>query len=266
MLHTLRANILHDRSDMIEGDEDHLWTDATLCRYIDEAIRRFAKLTLCIRDGTTPQYTQFQTVAYQKMYPLDPTVLAVLSVRSLGNGTWVNGVYTGSIQEDKADLARAGHANFDTYREPDTYYFNPNWLSQLPPGKPLAYDTDEYTVADTNGSVGVMAVRLYPIVGPTWAGATMQMRVARMPQARYLNTDLDVIPEIPEDFHLGVLDYAAYLALRIVDHDLGDPERAEEFRQSFARLVDEAKAEMQKKQFAESLFGFGRNGFSYTGN
>src|ERR1700675_3251857 len=102
----LREKILHDRSDQISGTSDYLWSDTTLVRYIDEAQRRLARQTLIIRDGTTPQCCQITLVAPaldplpgQVEYPMDPSVLAVLSARLAG---------------DKADLARAGHTAFDT--------------------------------------------------------------------------------------------------------------------------------------------------------
>jgi hypothetical protein len=276
MLGVLRADILHDRSDRIEGDEDHLWSDTTLILYIDQAVRRWARRTLCIRDGVTPQYTQITTVAFQKEYPLDPAVLAIISAHFMGNGTYIDGVYTltdppnapgtALIYPDFSDLARAAHDNFDTYHVPDTYFFNPNELSTLPPGKPLAYSTDEYTSSDTGGSVGVMNFRSFPIPSAEYANCVVQFRVARLPKAHLTQEDLSVVPEIPEDYHLDVLDFAAYLALRIVDHELGDPARAEEFLQAFNMHMDDCKAEMAKKAFQPNLWGFGRSGFSYVGN
>jgi len=275
MLRYLREEILHDRSDQVNGTSSYLWSDTTLIFYINESIRRFAKETLCIRDGTNPQYTQITTVADQKEYPLDPAVIAVLSARNIGNGSYVNGVYTLNpalpvgtelIYPDKADLARAGHANLDTYHTPDTYFFNPDELSQLPPGKPLVFATDDYTTADAEGSIGVVSMRLYPIPSAPWANSVIQMRVARYPKEDLTERNLQVVPEIPRDWHLNSLDWAAYLALRIVDHELGDPARAMQFKQSFEQHVIDAKAEFQKKQFQPNVWAFGHSGFSYVGN
>jgi hypothetical protein len=214
-------------------------------------------------------------VAFQKEYPLDPSVLAIISAKFMGNGLYVDGVYTLNpnlpagtvlVPMDKADLARAGHANLDQYREPDTYFFNPDELSQLPPGKPLAFATDEFTTADAKGSIGIMNLRLYPLPSAEYANCIVYLRVARLPKERLIHTNLQAVFEIPDVFHLDMIDYAAYLALRIVDHELGDPARAEQFRQSFEAHVIEAKEEMQKRQFQPLVFSFGRNGFSYTSN
>ena len=248
LLSELREGILHDVSDQVAGASDSLWSDATLIRYIDQAQKRFARRTLCIRDKTTAKCCQFTTVLNQDEYPLDPSVLAVLSVRMAG---------------DNADLARAGHPQFDTYHVPDTYFFDPTQLSNLPPGKPLAFATDEYVTADTNGSMGVANLRLYPVVGTGYSGVVGTMRVARLPLNSLTAATLSASPEIPDAYHLDMLDWAAYLALRIVDLDQGAADRAKEFAQSFEAHVQEAIKEFKRKTFTPMQWGFGRNGFSW---
>jgi hypothetical protein len=266
LLRVLREDILHDRSDRVAGAQDYLWSDTTLIGFMNEAQRRFARRSLCIRDATPSSLTQFTTVAYQENYPLDPSVVAVISARFMGNGIWSGGAYTGSLYPDKADLARAGHSQLSTYTVPDTYFFNPSELARLTPGKPMAFTTDEGTTVDSKGSRGTMLMRLYPPPDVDYAGCTVQLRICRLPQTSFTLENLDIYPEIPEDYHLPMLDYAAYLALRIVDHELGDPARAAEFLKSFEAHVDEARREMLRKLFSPELWGFGRNGWAYEGN
>lgn len=275
MLEELRSNILHDRSDRIDGDDDRLWSDATLVRYLDQAQFRFARRTGCLRAGSS-DLTQITTVAYQDEYPLDPSIIALISAKFMGNGAWVNGVYTlnnppnpaGTLlrHPDKADLARAGHFQFEGYQVPDRYYFNPSELSRLLPGKPLAYATDDYTTSDANGSAGVMNLRLYPQVSPDYAGCVIAFRALRVPSQHFTAQSLEVVSEVPEQYHFDLLDYAAYLALRVVDHELGDPERAQEFLETFEAKEKDARNEMIRKMFTPQAWGFGRNGYSYTGN
>jgi|ERR1043166_1729432 hypothetical protein len=251
LLLELRENILHDRSDRVSGNEDQLWSDTTLVRYIDEAQRRFARQTMIIRDGTTASVTQVTLVANTNSYALHSSVIAVISAHLAG---------------DTADLARAGHSNFDTYHVPDTYFFDPSQLSTLPPGKPLAFDTDEFLREDANNMAGPMNLRVFPIPSATYAGQIISLRVARLPLKRFELKELTAVPEIPEDYHLQMLDWAAYLALRIVDHDLGDPMRAEEYKKSFEATVEQARKEVWRKIFTPLQWGFGRNGFSWTMN
>ena len=249
LIEELRCNVLHDRSQQVSGASDYLWSDETLIRYIGEAQRRFARRSLCIRDKNTPQCCQFETVVGQDEYPLDPSVIAVLSVRMAG---------------DKADLARAGHAALDTYHTPDAYFFDPNQLSALPDGKPLVFATDETLVENDYGSMGVVSLRLYPVIGADYGGVTATMRVIRLPLAPLTCDDLDAVPEIPRDYHLDMLDWAAYLALRVVDLDMGDPARAQEFKKAFEEHVEEARKENMRKLFAPMQFGFGRSGWSWS--
>lgn len=247
LLDELRFNILHDRSDRVAGTPDYLWSDATLVRYINEAQRRFARLGLVIRDGTS-DVTRITLRSGVDEYPLDQSVLAVLSVRYPG---------------DNADLARAGHAAFDTYRQPDPYYFDPSQLSTLQPGKTLAYSTDEYLYTDDYDSVSVVTLRVYPVPAADQADKVLQMRVVRMPLLDLIPSRMSVVPEIPADHHLEMLDWAAYLALRIVDLDAGAPSRALEFRKSFEENVQRARNNAMRKLFAPLQWGFGRNGFSW---
>lgn len=246
LLDELRVNILNDRSDRTGGSSDYLWTDATLTRYINEAQRRFARKGLVIRDSKTADCCQITLVAGQKEYTLHPSVLAVISAR---------------YEDDNVDLARGGHSAFDTYRQPDSYYFDPSQLSSLPPGKPLAFSTDETLEADDNGSISTVVLRTYPTPTADQAGKKLLLRVVRLPLEPLKSNNS--VPEIPEDHHIEMLDWAAYLALRIVDHDAGDPARANEFRASFEDHVRRARTDAMRKLFAPTQWGFGRNGFSW---
>jgi len=249
LLDELQNNILYDRSNLVEGDSDALWSRDTLIRYINEAYFRFARNALCIQDGKTPQITTFKTAAGVQNYTLDKSVLAVKSMRVSG---------------DTCDLARAGHANFGSYHTPDTYFFDPSQLSNLPPGRPKAFGTDECLSETADGSVSAINVFLYPQISTEYAGLTINMRVIRMPLSKL--QDLRDVPELPETHHMEMLDWAAYLALRIVDHDAGDSQRAKEFRASFEAATQEARKLALRKMFTPLQHGFGRNGWSWEGN
>lgn len=247
LVQELRENILHDRSNRVAGASDYLWSDATLVRYIDEAQRRLAREGLVIRDGSTPEVTSLTLLNNVSEYALHPSVLAVISVKQDG---------------DTADLARAGHAAFQTYRQPDPYFFDPSSLSTLAPGKPLAYSTDEYLRADDDGASGVVSLRVYPVPATGYL-SPLKLRVVRLPVERLSTRNLYAVPEVPEIHHLEMLDWAAYLALRIVDVDGGMPNRAMEFRASFEDTVRKARSAAMRKMFTPLQWGFGRNGFSW---
>lgn len=253
LLDELRHGILHDRSDQIDGsDSSYLWSNTRLITYINEAQRKFARESLCIRDSTTPQCCVVQLVPFQKEYALDPSVVGVISAKMDG---------------DRADLARGGHSPFQTYRTPDARFFNPSQLSTVPPGKVLAFGTDEGVTQDDNGSMSVVTLRAFPPPDNTIGtnghpnAGVMRLRVVREPLTDLCNP-LDV-PDVPRDHHINMLDWAAYLALNITDHDIGDPEAAARRKAQFEENVEKAKREAMRKMFTPSLWGFGRNGFSY---
>ncbi|MFZ9650041.1 MAG: hypothetical protein ACO29C_08115 [Fluviibacter sp.] len=248
LLTELRENILHDRSDRVAGSPDYLWSDATLIRYINEAQRRFARKGLVIRDGSNADVTRITLQEGVSEYTMHPSVLAVVSAK---------------LSTDTADLARAGHSAFDTYRQPDPYYFDPSALSTLQPGKPLAFGTDEYMGPDDFDSMGSITFRVYPVPSAAYTGAIIKTRVVRLPVDDLTTNNLNAVPEIPQDHHLEMLDWAAYLALRIVDIDGGAPARAAEFRASFEAHVKEARDAAMRKMFSPMQWGFGRNGFSW---
>jgi hypothetical protein len=248
LLSELRVNILNDRSDRVAGTSDYLWTDETLVRYINEAQRRFARLGLVIRDNTTPEVVEIPLQTGISEYTLHQSVLAVISARHDG---------------DAADLARAGHSQFDTYRQPDPYFFDGSQLTTIPDGKPLAFSTDETVGADDRGSISAVVMRIYPTPSAAYDGDVVRLRVCRLPMYPFRATSLKALPEIPEDHHLEMLDWAAYLALRIVDQDAGWKGRADEFRMSFEGHVAAARRSVMRKLFAPLQWGFGRNGFSW---
>lgn len=247
LLLELRENILHDRSDRTGGNSDLMWSDETLVRYINEAQRRFARQGLVIRDGTTAAATQITTEDGVNFYPLHKSVLAVISARLAG---------------DEVDLARAGHANMDARQPTSEMYFPPSQTSNQP-GKPVIFTTDEYlSEAAGTDEMSATTLRLYPVPSSDYAGKTVNLRVVRMP-LNDLELGANESLEIPEDHHLEMLDWAAYLALRILDADMGDPVRAREFRKSFEIHVAEARQVSMRKLFAPMPWGFGRGGWAW---
>ena len=257
LLEELRDNILRDRSDQVAGvASDQLWSDKTLVRYINEAQHRFAKRTECLRDATPSDITKVITVAGTDRYALNPKVIGVLSARFLGNGT---------LPMDGADLARVGHANLDTYRAVDNRWFDTSYLTAATPGKVIAFSTDEGMLADGRNALNSMCFRVFPNVGAGFEG-TIQLRVVRFPMYHLRETDLSAMPEIPEQYHLNMLDWAGYLALRGPDLDVagGDaPGRAKELAASFEEHVQDAKRELKRRLFAPATWQFGQNGYSY---
>ena len=250
LLQELRSNLLHDRSDQVAGASDYLWSDDTLVRYIDEAHRRFARRSWIIRDNTS-SVTTITTVAGQQSYPLNAAVIAVLSLRMAG---------------DNQDLPRAGHDALNDYHSPDPLFFNPATLGALSPGKALCWTTDESVLTDPNGSFTAINLQLYPAISAPYGGIAGKLRVIRLPVVRFSVEDLTAYPEVPEDHHLDMLDWAAYLALRSPDTDIaggGAPQRAADLANRFEAHCQDARKGVMRKIFSPVQWGFGHNGWSW---
>lgn len=248
LLSELRQNILHDRSNLTSGDSDLLWSDATLVRYINEAHRRFARRSFCIRDNSNEDVTVVTLVEGQTEYALHPSVMAVMSARLTG---------------DVTDMIRAGHTAFEVRRTPDHILWDPAAVILLPPGKPIAFSTDEAIALDDFDSASLVTLRVYPAPSAEYNGVKIRLRVVREPINDFNVNALHMVPEIPAAHHLEMLDWAAYLALRIVDRDGGDPARAKEFASSFESHVQAARSAALRKLFAPQQWGFGRTGWSW---
>ena len=248
LLQALREDILHDRSSQIAGPSDLLWSDATLIRYIDEAHKRFARRALVIRDGTTSAVTEVVLETEESQYTLHKSIIAVISAR---------------LDGDTADLKRAGHSVLNTYQQPDNYFFDLSTITSQHPGKPLIFTTDEYLSFNADKSSGIVSMKVYPAPSATYNDTLVNLRVIRMPINDLTSADMDAIPEIPEEHHLEMLDWAAYLALRIVDVDAGWTARAKDFADTFEAHVKQAKNEAMRKLFVPLSWGFGRNGFGW---
>jgi len=246
LLTELRQNILHDRSDRVEGLSDRLWSDETLLRYIDEAQRKFCREGLILR--TTRTVTLLTGVA---TYALDENVLAVISAKHT---------------TDEADLMRVGHHDLNIYIPNYMPYFDPTAYRGMPDGKPLAYSTDEYLQAGatpSERSLGRSTLRVYPKPTAAYNNTTLTLRIIGQPTRRLFECKPHDVPELPEDYHLDMLDWAAHLALRINDVDAGFRQASADFAATFNAKVREARRQTMRKLFAPQGHGFGQNGWSW---
>lgn len=249
LLELLRESILNDRTDRESGSSDYLWTDKTLVTFINDAQRKFAVKGLILRDATSDEATKITLRTGQTIYPLHESVISVISVKNASQ---------------EFDLTRVGHSLFASYRPPTEVWQDPAAYQSIPPGPALAYSTDE-AVNDIDGDTfAQVSMRVFPAPTAAQDGQTLRLRVVRKPLNKLIETALGAVPEIPEDHHLEMLDWAAYLALRIVDDDAGAPRRAAEFRASFEEHVAEARKLAMRKMFAPSGWGFGGGGFSWS--
>jgi hypothetical protein len=235
LLTELRSTLLRDTSTAVEGGaEGQLWADASLVMYIRDAEEKFAAGTMCLRDASTAAVTQVTLVAGQADYPLDPTVLAVQRAAC------------GAVQLGRTSVASMLGATSDLH--PGTPTTTPTCE-----GAPLWFYTDR-----ENGSIGV-----YPVPSATEDGTVVYLQVLRLPLVPLSLNDLDASPEIPREYHLDLLEWAAWRALRNHDADIdGDANnisivmaRSSAHKKRFEEAIAECKRRM--KQFNTNHVAFG---------
>lgn len=245
-LNELRTNILRDRSDIIAGDTDSLWTDETLIHYIEDAELKFARETLLLRDSTSPDICTVTLKTGQRLYPLDKCVLAVISARFHHNDT---------------DLIRSGHSLIFQRANNEFGAFDPFRPYRNPPGFPLAYYTDETMVFATKSRV---SLAVFPEPSPTEDGKQLHLRVTRLPRTGYSKSCLDRESEIPHAYWLDVLEWAAYRAQRTFDGDAGAPTSADAHAKAFSDAVQQCLLDKKREMFATTNYRYGQNGFAWV--
>lgn len=218
LLTELRTNVLRDVSTAITPQAgDELWSDTQLVLYLQDAESKFARDTLCLRDSTNADVTQITLVAGQADYPLDKRVISCNAA-----------IYDGELSLGRSSFGARFGASGD---------LAPNQARHIPQasGAPRIYYTDKST-----NSIG-----FYPIPSAEQAGLVVQLHVTRRPLAPLTTADMDAVPEIPEDFHLDLVEWAAYRALRNHDADIdGDPNNIS---------IVMARANAHKKRFEDAI-------------
>lgn len=246
-LEELRVNLLKDDATLASGPDDSLWSDATLLRYWNDGISRFARESLVLRDNTTPEVVEITLVEGQTEYTLHPAILSVISAK-----------YSTSAY----DMPRVGHSLLNYSRPNDPWWFNSTTADAWSPGPTLAYTTDETLNTDVGSAV---VLRLWPAPSAAEEELIIHLRVARMPLVSLSLDKLKACPEIPAAYHLDSLEWAAYRAFRTGDVD-GASDKATMHRSRFEEAIAEVMKDTRRKLHAPMHWGFGQNGFTWSSN
>lgn len=251
-LDELRNAILRDATTLKSGPTDHYWSDDSLIAYLDDAHKRFARLSLCIHDDTTPDVCNvvLKGDGATDVYALHPSVMAVISARH---------------QDDTQDLRRTQHTIGVNTQNPNTELVELA-ISQVD-GKPTMFSTDEGLDPTQNHAI---RMRFYgkPLdtTTDTETGKIVYLRTIRKPIDKLTLATLSADLEIPDDYHLDMLEWAAFRALRNLDIDAEDRAKAAAHKTRFEEAVAECKREVLRKLFQPLMWSFGGGGFTYVKN
>jgi len=220
---------------MVSGASDSLWSDEVITRYLKKAEEIFCRKAWVLRDNTTASCCSITLVKEQQDYPLHASVLRVLSV---------------TPADTDIDLVRL---NYDSIRPRFTAYPSEFWDVNVQytdqPGRPIWYATD---IADR-----VMRIRPTPREQDVTDIATFNLRVARLPLVALNVTLPDNEPEIPEEYHLDLCDYAAGMSLGHDNVDASGRKESKDLLRSFFSSVKAARGDREISDGAQAQFLFG---------
>ena len=219
LLAETRGNILRDVSTAVDGRvaDGALWSDDALIRYLRDAEEKFASGAMCLRDSRTPAIAQITLVAGVSEYPLDKRVIAILSAHLDG----------------RLELGRTSYAT----RFGAKGNITQNTASETPQtiGEPRIFYTDKDT-----GYIG-----FYPVPGDAEAGLVINLHTVRRPLNPLTKNDMAAEPEIPDEYHLDLCEWATWRALRNHDGDIdGDPNNIS---------IVMARSNAHKKRFEDAI-------------
>ena len=237
MLDYTAKQYLDDRVDIVDGDSDSLWSDAFLVRQFNQAQRILARRAWCIIEtGQSP--AGIVTLSTGKvLYPLHKSILFVYDATPstqtapLGRG-------------DDVALRSPYPAGSDAY-EVGAAASAAGTTSEYP-GPPLAIATDAAT----------RTLFVSPEPTADQNGLQIAMKIARLPIAWLDLAKPKACPEVPEDWHMDLCEYAAGMALTMPNVDSANKVDGRELLNKFAETVREARRDRQRASYNGSRWGF----------
>jgi len=230
LLEHLAADYLDDRSEMLEGDPDSLWSDKLLVRWLNRAQDILCRRSWVIIDKDHAQAGTIVLKTGVATYPIHKSVLRVLSV-----------IPEGSV---------SSLSNFDDALLTNPRPYTDTWeyatTQPAATGAPMGYSTE----------TGTRLLRVYPTPTATENGTKLLMRVARMPVCYLDVSKLDAEPEVPAEYHLALCDYAAGKALTQPTVDSADKATGRALKEEFMQLVGEARQDRQRASMNRASWGF----------
>lgn len=229
--------MLDDRAELVSGENDELYSDTVVVRYLNEAQRVLCRRAWVLEDttGANPA-TLIPLIENRTDYALHKSVLFVKSVR---------------LSDSDIDLRRAGYNDNRLLPWPvvvDPDYWDQNTVLTETAGRPSKFSTD----------MGTRIIRVRQKPDATAAALSLKLVVVRMPIKDLDLADGNRAPEVPEDFHLDLTLYAAGKCLsNTADIDADQRSLGRAWVKEFDDKVAEAKRDRQRLQQSEPQARFG---------
>lgn len=222
---------LDDRTELVAGDADSLWSDEFLIRQFNEAQRRLARDAWCIQTFDEPEVGRIVLRTDKPIYDLHPSILRVKY----------------AIPEDQDwPLGRTNDWRLISPRPFAAAPFDINSQSNSTSGRPLAIATD----------VATRQLRVFRTPSAAEDGLRLRLNIVRKAISELSVNDLDAEPEVPEDYHYALCTFAAGKALTLPNVDGQAKADGRELLAEFADEVKRARRDRQRAEMEPSTWGF----------
>ena len=237
LLEYTAKQFLDDRVDLLDGDSDELWSDAYLVRQLNQAQRILARRAwVIIETGVAPAGLITLTTG-KVLYPLHKSILRV---------------YDATPTTQTTPLGRADDINLRNPYPPSSDAFDIGVAASLAgttlnsPGAPLAIATDAAS----------RTLRVAPPPATAQNGLQVALKIARLPIKWLTLEDMNGCPEVPEDYHMDLCEYAAGKALTLPNADSGNKADGKALLAEFDSVVAEARRDRQRAEMSDSRWAF----------
>lgn len=225
------AQYLDDRTDLVDGDPDELWSDEFLVRQFNEAQRKLARRAWVIVEEGVPPAGQITLATDKAVYDLHKSVLRV---------------YCATPSDQAWPLYRTSDTKLRLPRPFEEIPFDLNDTSSVATGRPLAIATN----------AGTRQMRVYRTPSSTENGLILNLKIARLPVTWLTLENTDAEPEVPEDYHELLCRYAAGRALTLPNVDGQFRTIGRDLLSEFDDEVREARQDRQRAEMEPAQWGF----------
>lgn len=241
MLEYTAEQYLDDRTALLDGDPDTLWSNEFLVRQFNEAERKLARRAWCIiEEGSATSATVYSAASAVN------TIVLLTGVATYALHKSVLRVYCATPTDQEWPLYRTSDTALRTPRPYTDVPFDINNLSASSPGRPVAIATDAST----------RVARIFRTPSSTENHLILNLKIARLPVTALTMEDTDAEPEVPDDYHELLCRYAAGRALMLPNVDSQQRVIGRELLADFDAEVKEARQDRQRAEMERSQWGF----------
>ena len=243
MLQYTAAELLDDRTSLVAGDNDDLWSDAYLCRMFNEAARILCRRSWVIVEYGTVPAGVITLRTDVSTYSLHASVLRV---------------YDGTPSTQDAPLGRTDDINLRDTSVVTPYpadAFNAVEIgaatslaggSASLSGAPLAFASDAAS----------RTLRVFPPPTSTQNGLKVYMKIARLPIEELTLDDVEAEPETPREWDIAICEFAAGKALVMPNIDSDQKVEGRRLLAAFDETVRQARQERQRAEASAYRWNF----------